>query len=167
MKFFDIAIFIIFFGFCWFGFWRGLIQTLGSIVGIFLGAILASRWYDQVIPILGMNETPATRIIVFILLFILIVKLTGLLFQIIHKSFKIAAFLPGLKTLNRFAGLVLGAVEGALFLGVVLNFIKNAATGTIFEDTLAGSVLVGFFVAFASWIVPLFPKALRKVNDLM
>ncbi len=167
MQFFDGAILLVFAGFCWFGFWRGLIQTAGSIVGIFLGAILASRWYIGLIPVIGMHETTVTKVIVFVALFLIIVKATGLLFQIIHKSFKIAAILPGLKSLNRLGGLILGAVEGALFLGVVLTFVQKVAETSFLEGAFSNSGLIDFFIVFASFIVPLFPEAIRKVNEII
>lgn len=167
MQFFDGIILVVFAGFCWFGFWRGLIMTAGSIVGIFLGAILASRWYETVIPILKMNETPITKIIVFIALFLVIVKATGLLFHFIQKTFKILTILPGLKLLNHLGGLILGALEGALFLGVVLNFIRAVSEQSFLEGAFFDSGLVSFFITFAGWIIPLFPEAVRKVNEII
>lgn len=167
MQFFDGVIIVVFLGFCWFGFWRGLIMTAGSIVGIFLGAILASRWYETVIPILKMNETPITKVIVFIALFLVIVKATGLLFIYFQKAFKVLTILPGLKLLNHLAGLILGALEGALFLGVVLNFARAVSEQSFLEGAFFDSGLVGFFIAFAAFIVPLFPEAVRKINEII
>ena len=167
MQFFDGVILVIFLGFCWFGFWRGLIMTAGSIAGIFLGVILASRWYEAVIPFLRMNETPISKVIVFIALFLIIVKATGLLFQFLNKTFKVIAILPGLNLVNRLGGLILGAVEGALFLGVVLTFIQKVAESTLLEKAFVDSGLVNFFIVFASFLVPLFPEAIRRVNEMI
>jgi len=169
MQFFDGVILVVFLGFVWFGFWRGLIQTFGSVVGIFLGVILASRWYDQVAGFFGesLMSHDIFKIIIFIILFLFITKITGFIFYLIHKAFNIAAVLPGMKLLNRLAGLVLGAVEGALFLGVILNFIKQISENTILAGSFANSELVNFFVIFASWLVPLFPEAIRKVNEVI
>lgn len=167
MQFFDGAILIVFLGFAWFGFWRGLIETAGSILGIFIGVILASRWYESVISFFHLNDTTGMKIAAFIILFVLIAKVTGVLAQAISKAFSSVAILPGLKSLNRLGGLVLGALEGALILGVILNFIKTISGGTIMSDTFANSQLVIFFVNFAGWLVPLFPQAVRKFNEIM
>lgn len=169
MQFFDLPLLIVFLGFVWFGFWRGLIQTLGSIVGIFLGAVLASRWYDDIALIFGekLAENEIFNIVIFILLLLFIVKITGFIFQLIHKALNLLAVLPGMKLVNRVAGAILGALEGALFLGVALNFIKTVAEDTIFADTFAGSWAVDFFISFAAWLVPLFPEAIRKMGEVI
>ena len=167
MQFFDGAILIAFLGFCWFGFWRGLIETAGSILGIFLGVILASRWYDDLVAFFGLKDNIGVKIAAFIILLILISKLAGALVRLISKTFGAVAILPGLRFLNRLGGLLLGAVEGALVLGVILNFIKAISAGTVLSDSFANSGLVNQFIIFSSWLVPLFPAAVRKLNEVL
>ena len=56
----DIILLIIIAGFAMFGFWFGLIHTLGSLLGTVFGAYLASRYYepmaDWLINITGWGE---------------------------------------------------------------------------------------------------------------
>ncbi|MFA5070684.1 MAG: CvpA family protein [Patescibacteria group bacterium] len=167
MEFFDGAILMAFLGFCWFGFWRGLIETAGSIVGIFLGVILASRWYDDLVAFFGLKDNMGVKIAAFIILLILISKLVGALVRLISKTFGAVAILPGFSLLNRLGGLFLGAVEGGLILGVILNFIKTISSGTVLAYTFENSQLVNIFVVFSSWLVPLFPEAVRKFNEII
>ena len=83
------------------------------------------------------------------------------------KMFNIITLIPGLKILDRLAGAALGAVEGALVLGVILNFITHLSLNTGFEGTIESSGLANFFMTLASWLVPLFPEALRKATDMI
>ncbi|MFH1367359.1 MAG: CvpA family protein [Patescibacteria group bacterium] len=167
MQFFDGVILVAFFGFCWFGFWRGLIETVGSILGIFLGVILASRWYDDLIALFGFRDNTGVKIAAFIILLILISKLVGALARLISKTFGTVAILPGLRLLNRLGGLILGAIEGALVLGIILNFIKTVSEAAALSGSFANSELVSFFIVFSSWLVPLFPEAVRQIDEVI
>ena len=169
MSFFEANILIVFLAFIWFALWRGLLQTIGSILGIFLGVILASRWYETVLGFFSDNLSgnKTASIIAFVILFIVIVKLFGIVLSMFLKMFNIITLIPGLKILDRLAGAALGAVEGALVLGVILNFITHLPIATGFEGTIESSSLSNFFMTFASWLVPLFPEALRKATDMI
>jgi membrane protein required for colicin V production len=167
MQFFDGVILVAFLGFCWFGFWRGLIETAGSILGIFIGVILASRWYDDLVAFFGFRDNLGVKIAAFIILLIVISKLAGALARLISKTFGAVAILPGLMFLNRLGGLILGAVEGALVLGIILNFIKTVSEATALSGSFANSELVSFFIIFSSWLVPLFPEAVRQINEII
>jgi uncharacterized membrane protein required for colicin V production len=166
MKFFDPLLVIIFIGFIFAGFINGLVYTFGSLVGIFLGVFLAGEWYDNLAHLAGnyWGSRPVIQIIAFIILFLLISRLVGLIFRLINKVIKV---IPGLSFLNRLAGLVLGAIEGAFFIGICLQFISRFASGTFFEDLLINSEVSKFFMSISGFIVPLLPEAVKQLKSIM
>ena len=167
MKFFDPFILVIFCGFVFYGLVTGLIQTLGSIFGMFLGAFLAGQWYDNISGIFGLADNQIANIIAFIAIFFVIMKLVGLIFLLINKVFKIIAIVPGLKFLNRIGGMILGTIEGAFFIGICLNFIARFAEGTFFEDLLISSGVSKFFINITNFIMPLLPEAVEKLQSVI
>ena len=89
MVIFDLILLIILFIFVAFGWWLGLIQTLGALIGIALGAYLAGIWYvtfgDWLTPIF-LGHDIAAKIVAFIILFTLINRLIGFLFWILSDK---------------------------------------------------------------------------------
>ena len=45
MPIFDLVLLIVLGGFVLYGLWFGLIQSVGSLVGIALAAVIAGQWY--------------------------------------------------------------------------------------------------------------------------
>jgi len=166
MKFFDPLLVIIFISFVFSGFISGLVYTLGSLIGIFLGVLLAGEWYDNLAHLAGnyWGEKPVVQIIAFIILFLLISRLVGFIFRLLNKVIKI---IPGVSFLNRLAGLALGAIEGAFFIGICLQFISRLAPGTFFENLLVDSEVSKFFMSISGFIVPLLPEAVKQLKSII
>ncbi|MFH1171788.1 MAG: CvpA family protein, partial [bacterium] len=122
----EILLLVVVLGFGIAGFGAGLIQAIGSLVGVFVGTAVATRSYERVagiaLPIFGGNEIAAS-ITSFIFLFLVTSRLVGLIVHILDKAFKFLAIFPGLKMLNRLGGFALGIIEGILVIGVVLNLV--------------------------------------------
>lgn len=169
MTFFDLIILLILFGFIWFGFWFGLIHTLGGLLGIIFGAVLASRWYESVaqkfLSLFGGNIDLA-RVICFIILFIIIWRLVILLVGLIDKIFHFVAFIPFLKTINRLAGAIFGFLEGALIVGLILFFLTKFPVGGLGE-LIANSDIAQFVIKIAKVLWPLLPVGLKEVKGLL
>jgi uncharacterized membrane protein required for colicin V production len=104
-----LAILLLFFAH---GFKRGLIQVLGGLVGIVIGAYLASM--------LGQQFQGTTRFVAFFIVFVLINRVAALAFYLVDKIFHFVAIIPGLSTINRIAGGLVGLVEGIVVLGILL-----------------------------------------------
>ncbi len=168
MNWFDIILAVSLFGFVWGGFWTGLIQSIGGLVGLFLGQMLASRLYEPfsgvIAPLFNGNDV-AAKIASFLLLFLLITRLVGLTFFLIEKMFNLVAIFPGIKTLNRLGGALLGFLEGALFIGIALQFIIRLPISLPFAENIDTSVLAGIALAVSGWLVPLFPKILKEAEN--
>lgn len=168
MNWLDIILGVSLVGFVLGGFTTGLIQSIGGLVGLFLGQTIASRLYEPfasvIAPLFNGNMVVA-NIISFLLLFLLITRLVGLAFWFIEKMFNLVAIFPGIKTLNRLGGALLGFLEGALFIGIALQFIIRLPISLPFTERIDDSVLASIALAVSGWLVPLFPKILKDAEN--
>lgn len=169
MAIIDFVLLLVLFGFVLFGFWFGLIHTLGSLLGTVLGVYLSSRWYDGA-AVWAQGEFAGSlnvwKVIVFILLFILINRLIGLLFYILEKSFGVVTRLPFLKSIDKLAGAVLGFLEGAVVLGGLI-FIAGRFPFGLEQKLFAVSALKGYFLGAFNILMPLVPEVLKTADSLM
>lgn len=152
------------------GFQAGLIRSLGGLVGLFVGEILASRFYLQfshvVAPFVGNNPIWA-KVLAFIILFILIARLVAVAFWLVDKIFHIFAVIPGLKIINKLGGAVFGFLEGALFAGIALQFIVRLPISFNLAEKIHVSHLATYLIAVTGWMVPLFPQALKQTESII
>lgn len=168
MGLFDIVLLIIIGGFGLFGFWFGLIHTLGSLLGTIVGAYFASRWFETMAnwikEIAGWEEN-WTDVIMFILAFIIINRLVGFLFWLVEKFFKNITELPFIASLNRFLGLFLGLFEGIITLGLIFFFIDKFPVGEMFMSWVSLSKIVPHTVGIADILLPLIPEAIKDIES--
>ncbi|MEK7516515.1 MAG: CvpA family protein [Patescibacteria group bacterium] len=170
MTLFDIILIVILGGFVLFGFWFGLIHTLGALVGTVVGAWAAGHYYDALAlwlsGIIGGNLN-VLRVIVFVVLFTIVNRLVGLLFFILEKVFKVLTIIPFLKTINRLAGAVLGLAEGVLVLGLSIYIASRYPLGEWFTGmVLARSSVARYLSGLADVLAPLLPEAVRTLRSL-
>ncbi|MBL7053898.1 CvpA family protein [Patescibacteria group bacterium] len=165
MVFFDLILLLILFGFVWFGFWNGFIQTIGGIISLIVAVFVASRWYDvialQILPWLGDNFNLA-RLLAFIAVFILARFILFLIFKAINKFFE----LPILKFFNRLAGAAFGLIEGGLIIGLLLYFSTSFPITGSWNEMIETSILAGFLIPFGKVLLPLLPAALKQVKEI-
>lgn len=168
MSIFDIALLIIIGGFALFGLWFGLIRTLGSLIGTVVGVYVAGRFYESlanwIINFTGWSQNHV-KVIIFIVAFLIITRLVGFVFWIIEKVFSIFTKLPFLHGIDKILGMVLGALEGIVVVGVSLFFIARFPISSVFMDGLANSRVAPPLVKIASILVPLLPEALRVLRS--
>ncbi|MEK7653331.1 MAG: CvpA family protein [Patescibacteria group bacterium] len=119
----DLILVAILVFFAAFGFALGFIRTLGAVLGIIAGFWAASNFSgaaaDWILPIF-LGNLWAAKITAFVVVFILVDRLVGLIFWLVEKFFNLVSIIPFLKSINRLAGLVLGLVGGVLILGVAI-----------------------------------------------
>ncbi|MBI2633616.1 MAG: CvpA family protein [Parcubacteria group bacterium] len=166
MTIYDLILLLIVFGFVWFNFWYGLVKSIGGIIGVILGAILASRWYgplaQKAMFAFGGNEGLA-KAIVFILLLIVLWRLIALVFVVLDKFLDILSFIPFLQTFNRLGGAVLGIVEGGLLVGLVLLFVDKWNI-LPFVANVVNSEVGQFLIKIGRFLAPLLPKDLKSTG---
>lgn len=166
----DVILIIIFFGFAFAGFAMGLIRSIGAIVGLILGTWTAGRYFmplaDWLTPLVG-GSGPLAKIIGFLLIFILVNRLVVLFFYFINKIFDLISIIPFLKSLNRIGGLVLGAVEGLLTLGLLIYVIAKFAPDSGFvTGSLDSSRVAHLLVAWAQRLIDVLPEAFGNIVSI-
>ena len=168
MLFIDLIFILILIGFAMFGYWFGLIHTLGSLAGTLVGTFIASRWYVPMaawlVNITGWEENTA-QVTMFIIAFVIINRLVGFSFWIVDKMTSIFTSLPFIKGINSFLGIVVGLFEGAITLGLILYFIDKVPLSPIFMERLAASKLAPHLVNLAAVLLPLIPEALQQLDS--
>jgi len=168
MSLFDIILLIIIGGFAMFGFWFGLIHTLGSLLGTVFGAYLASRYYEPMADWL-MNITGwggnVTKVIMFIIAFLIINRLVGFAFWIVDKMTSFFTSLPFISSLNRFLGLILGLFEGLVTVGLIIYFIERYPVSEKLMEWIAMSAVAPYTTSVAAILLPLLPEALKMMKS--
>lgn len=170
LSIFDVILIVLLFGFTLFGFFMGLIQTFGALVGVVVGAWTAGHYFlplaNWVSGIIGFSNN-TIKVISFILLFIIINQFVGFLFWFLDKIFKIIAVIPFLKTINRLAGAFLGLVEGILVLGLSLYIMSKYSLGAFIDNGLKASKVAPKLIAAARILLPLIPAVIKAVKGIL
>ncbi|MCX6782154.1 MAG: CvpA family protein [Candidatus Magasanikbacteria bacterium] len=168
MSFFDILLVLIIVGFGLVGLWLGLVQTIGSLIGTILGVYLAFRFYSPVavwiMSITGWQGN-ITKVVVFIVSFVVINRLVGLVFWLLNKFLGIFTKLPFINSANKLLGLIFGLIEGALVVGVALYFISRFPLGAKFMAALAASKIAPHLDSLISVLKPFIPDAIKLIKS--
>lgn len=177
MSIFDISLLVILGGFALNGLLKGLIRILGNFVGLLFGAYIASHYYLLFFDWWKdwswcqkwvADHISAGKVISFIILFVLVGRLFGLLVIIIEKIFKFIAIIPGSRFINNILGAILGFFEGALFLGLIIYVISRyAIIGNYFGDQLTSSTVAPLLIKIVNIILPILPDALKALKALI
>ncbi len=165
----DLILLVIMCLFVAFGFFVGLIEALGSIVGLFLGVWLGGIFYKDVgdgIAKYVFNQQNLAYVVSFVVIYAVVTKLVGFLFYIISKVYKLFTLIPFLKTVNRVAGAVLGLVESALILGVTLIFLAQFPFSSWLTNQLSHSQIALWLMAIAKVLTPLLPRIFVSINPI-
>ncbi len=167
---FDLILIAILAGFTLFGFWFGLMSSLGSLVGTVFGVYLASRWYVApsiwLAGITGWN-TNFTNVVSFIIVFLIVNRLIGFIFYLLDKVFSIITRLPVISGLNRLLGAVLGFIEGVVALGITIYFISRFPLSPTFMAHVNASHVASWCSKVASLLWPLVPEAIRVLQNAL
>lgn len=168
MSIFDIVLICIIGAFAAFGLWFGLVHTIGSLVGTVAGVYLASRYYEPVanwlIQTTGWGAN-TSKVIIFIIAFFLINRVVGLLFWVVDKILSLITHLPFISSINRIFGMVFGALEGLIVLGIIFYFIARFPVGDNIMNALNASKVAPYAVKTASVLWPLVPDAIKVLQS--
>jgi membrane protein required for colicin V production len=164
MPLVDLVLVIIVGAFVLFGLFFGFVHTLGSLVGSVLGIVLATRLLEPAVDKFSFffnNNESVASVVIFIILFVLISKLIGLVFWILGKVFGILSWIPFAKTINRLLGAVLGFMEGVIVVGVIIYFALKFLPDSTVSAWLNDSSVANYLLAVMSALQALFPESLR------
>lgn len=168
MGAFDIILLIIIGGFGVAGFMFGFIHTFGSLLGTVFGVYLASRYYDiladLLIGILGWGGN-GLRFVMFVVAFLIINRLVGLLFWFMSKTLKLAATLMMLNIVNRILGVLFGVFEGVVTVGIAIYFIDKYPLSQKLMEMIANSDVAPHALKVANILLPLIPKAIQTLKS--
>lgn len=167
MNILDLVLIIILFFFVATGFRFGLIHTLGALVGTVIGVLIAGRYFEAGAELLKgilFGNTNLAKVIAFIVIFILVSRVVGLVFWIIDKVFKVLAVIPFLRSINRLAGAALGLLEGAVVLGIILIFIDKFPFSEQILPAIETSQMAQWLLGYGKILTPLLPEAVKLIE---
>jgi len=171
MVLIDVVFIIILAGFTFYGIFNGLVKMLGYLIGLVVGAWVASHYYEQVYNWLSwmfFNNENLGKIIAFILILGIATKVISWAFNLIDKAINFASILPFIKSINKLAGGFFGLIEGILFLGLIV-YIASRYTliDSFVANQLVGSQIAPYLMQGANLVTPFFPEALRVLRSLI
>ncbi len=164
----DIILLILWFGFTWAGFWYGLIQTLGGIIGIFAGAVIAGRFYTFAGSWIGSaDRLGLSQWLAFTFIFVVVNRVVAIAIGTIGKVLNVAKIIPGVGLLNRLGGAIVGLVEGALVLGLIITVARTLLPASGLVQQLDGSRIADLLGSIGGTLTPLLPEAIRGVKTII
>ena len=168
MSYLDIALIAIVAGFGLFGLWFGLVHALGSLIGTFIGLYFASRYYEGLANwLMGLTGWSGnfSKVLMFIIAFVIIARLVGFNFWLIEKILSIFTKLPFVSGLNHLLGGVFGLLEGIIIVGVSLYFIVRFPLGQHFMNMINNSVVAPYLTKPVHLLLPLIPDAIKYLQS--
>jgi membrane protein required for colicin V production len=171
MLIFDVVLLIILAGFVFYGFFFGLIRTVGMLAGLLVGSWIASRFYLDVFSWFSKwwpGNPNIGKIVSFIVCFTIISHLVGWAFILFEQAFKVVTIVPFVKTINRLLGALFGFVEGALALGLILYVsARYVPEGLAIAKWLDSSVIAAFLISFSKILAPMLPEIYKKIKTII
>ncbi|MFH1192516.1 MAG: CvpA family protein [bacterium] len=169
LSIFDVILVVLLSSFVGLGLFFGLIHTIGALVGVILGSWIAGHYFlpisGWISNIIGFSHN-AINAVVFIVIFILVVRLVALVFWLLDKLFHLIAIIPFLKTINHLAGAFLGLIEGCLVLGLSLYILGKYPFTARVEASLQSSVIAPVLIRVAKILLPFIPAAIKAVKGI-
>ncbi len=171
MSYFDIGLLVILSCFIINGLTKGLIRLLGQVVGLIVAAYISSHFYLTFYQwgkdIVNFSEG-TEKFLSFLVLFILVSSLIGVVFAVIEKIFNLISIIPFTKTINRLLGGALGLFEGSLALGLILFVAARYAwIGGLFGGQLINSQVSPWLIKVANIVLPFLPEALKALKSII
>lgn len=164
----DTILLIALIGFAAWGFINGLIKAVGGIIGIIIGAALASRYYLQFAQFIGFIFGPYTNlaaIVSFAFIFLLVGRLFGIIVHLFEQAFDVLAFVPFLKSINRLAGSIFGFLLGVLILGTLLFVTGKYSEWTALNDAVNKSQLAQAILNGTTVVTPFLPENFLELRS--
>ena len=163
MTFIDILLLVIIAAFIFFGFFFGLVHTIGSLIGTLVGIVVATHYVDAAFSTFGFlfGGGQFSRVVVFVILFVLTSRLIGLLLWIFERVLYFFTLIPFASTINRLLGAMFGFAEGILVVGIITFYAMQVLPDDTLLSALEGSFMAKYLVAIMRAMQVFFPESLR------
>jgi len=152
-NYLDVIIASTLVGFAVRGFFKGLILSLASLIGLIAGLYVSWHFSDYVAQQLASVVSLSgaiLKVLSFILTFVLIVFLVHLLGLLLEKVIKVA----GLGFVNKLGGLLLGLIKGGLLVSILFYlFVRIGGPAWLNPKTLDDSLLYEPVSKLSSYVV--------------
>jgi membrane protein required for colicin V production len=160
----DLILVILVGAFVFYGAFFGFIHTLGSLIGAIIGVAIASRIIDPISDWVGFifGGGAWARIILFIIIVLVIIKLLGIVVDLIERVWSIVPF--G-RSLDRLLGLVFGFIEGVLVIGIIIYFAMTYLPQGTVRSALETSSVSDYLLTVADTASILLPEALEQADQ--
>ncbi len=109
-------------------------------------------------------EGNVAKVVMFILAFLIINRLVGVVFWLIGKSTDVVTKLPLIGSLNRILGLALGFFEGVVTIGVILYFVEQYPVSENIMSAISLSEVAPYAIGTAAILLPLVPEVLKALD---
>ena len=115
-----------------------------------------------------MGNALAAKFVAFFAIFTIINRLVVLIFHLLDKAFSLLSIIPFMKSINRLGGVILGAVEGVLTVGIALYVISKFVPNSSFVvKTLNDSQIAHYLVMLSKLLTTLLPDAFDKIKSVL
>jgi uncharacterized membrane protein required for colicin V production len=164
MLIIDIILLIIILGFFIHGWHSGFIKTIGSLIGLLVGIVLASRYFELVAEwLVGFTNgrENLAKIIGFLIIFVAVNVVVAILVVFLTNLFKI---IPLMGTLNRLSGAILSLILGVFLIGFLIIMIDKFPFSEFITQYFEDSEVVPWLVAVAKYLTPLLPQAIEQIK---
>ena len=168
MVYFDIILLALIAGFGLFGLWFGFVHAVFSLIGTFVGLYFATRFYEPMAGwLMGVTgwSNNFSKVLVFVIAFVLIARLVSVLFWLIEKVLGIITKLPVISGLNHLLGGLFGLFEGILVIGVCIYFIARFPISQDFMNLVNNSTVAPYLVQPVKILMPLIPDAVKLLQS--
>lgn len=166
MTLLDAILLLILASFVFSGFRFGFIHSLGSLLGVAVGAYVATHFSNEIAVWIAAHTSFDIREfgkwVTFLLIFLVTGRLFGILFWFFEKTVGVMVHLPVIHSVNSLLGGILGFLEGILVIGLSLYYAKYLPVPE-FIDALKNAALVPWFVKTSNILMPFIPESVRAV----
>lgn len=135
------------------GLYYGFIRTVGSLIGMVGGilvAVLAIEWFDG---IWSISSHPILQILLFLLIMGLASQLIGWIFELIDRAYKLLTIIPFLSSINKLLGGIMGAIEAFVVLSGIIYYTTTYLGDGILKTAILSSQMVSWLSFASGWIV--------------
>jgi len=152
------------------GLWRGFLYGLVSFIGTITGIYLASRFYENVAMWLVDHfawAENASRIVVFVVSFLIINQLVSICFWILKKMSRWFNKVPLIGLANRIAGGAFGIVQAIFVFAFIVFFLERFPLSDKMIESVGGSVFAPYLSAIAGYFWGFVPEGVRAMESFI